>query len=203
MMQRLAFRGLNPRMLGASGRRSRGGPTLSTDIRTIPHLPAGCCIHLLQDPKPMDGTPQITVDCRATGPVQRQAPACRAGRRLAEADTVCLRRSRARPGRGRTPPVHRAWRLRRLQSRVRLRSTHRRGNNQGPKPMGETLADVTLENAGDREYCRRGDRAETDIRRTTVDGIVDTGAVTLVLPQNVGRAPGPRDAGNRLCHVRR
>ena len=51
--------------------------------------------------------------------------------------------------------------------------------------MGEIHADVTLENAGDREYFRRGDRAEADIRRSTVDGIVDTGAVTLVLPQNV------------------
>ena len=51
--------------------------------------------------------------------------------------------------------------------------------------MGEIHADVTLENAGDREYFRRGDRAEADIRRATVDGIVDTGAVTLVLPQNV------------------
>ena len=43
--------------------------------------------------------------------------------------------------------------------------------------MGEFHADVMLENAGDR--------AEADIRRSTVDGIVDTGAVTLVLPQNV------------------
>ena len=28
--------------------------------------------------------------------------------------------------------------------------------------MGEIHADVTLENAGDREYFRRGDRAEAD-----------------------------------------
>ena len=35
-MMRLAFRGLTPRMLGASGRRLRGGPTPLTGI--LPHL---------------------------------------------------------------------------------------------------------------------------------------------------------------------
>ena len=35
-MMRLAFRGLSPRMLGASGRRLRGGPTPFTGI--LPHL---------------------------------------------------------------------------------------------------------------------------------------------------------------------
>ncbi len=63
------------------------------------------------------------------------------------------------------------------------------------KLMGEIHADVILENAGDREYFRRGDRAETDIRRTTVDGIVDTGAVTLVLPQNVVERLGLQPQG--------
>ena len=103
----------------------------------------------------------------------------------AKADTVWLRLSRAASAGGKTRPVHRAWRLRGRQSRARLRSTHRTGKNQRAKPMGEIHADVTLENAVDRGYFRRGDRAEADIRRTTVDGIVDTGAVTLVLPQNV------------------
>ena len=32
---------------------------------------------------------------------------------------------------------------------------------------------------------RRGHGTESEVRRTTVDGIVDTGAVTLMLPQNV------------------
>ena len=103
----------------------------------------------------------------------------------AKADTVWLRLSRAASAGGKTRPVHRAWRLRGRQSRARLRSTHRTGKNQRAKPMGEIHADVTLENAVDRGYFRRGDRAEADIRRATVDGIVDTGAVTLVLPQNV------------------
>ena len=48
--------------------------------------------------------------------------------------------------------------------------------------MGEIRASVTLENSGDREYVYRGDRVEEDVRRTTVEGVVDTGAVSLVIP---------------------
>ena len=51
--------------------------------------------------------------------------------------------------------------------------------------MGEIQTEMKLENAGDREYYRRGGCDESDVRRSTVEGIVDTGAVTLVLPQNV------------------
>ena len=51
--------------------------------------------------------------------------------------------------------------------------------------MGEIRAEVTLENAEDRALVRRGHGTESEVRRTTVDGIVDTGAVTLMLPQNV------------------
>ena len=40
-MMRLAFRGLSPRMLGASGRRLRGGPTPFTGI--LPHLSGVPC----------------------------------------------------------------------------------------------------------------------------------------------------------------
>ena len=64
--------------------------------------------------------------------------------------------------------------------------------------MGEIHAVVILENAGDREYFRRGDRAEADIRRATVDGIVDTGAVTLVLPQNLVERLGLETQGTAL-----
>ena len=63
--------------------------------------------------------------------------------------------------------------------------------------MGEIRAKVTLENAGDREYFRRGDRAEPDIRRTTVEGIVDTGAVSLVIPQEIASELGLRNWGTR------
>ena len=51
--------------------------------------------------------------------------------------------------------------------------------------MGEIHTEMKLENAGDREHYRRGGCDESEVRRSTVEGIVDTGAVTLVLPQNV------------------
>ena len=51
--------------------------------------------------------------------------------------------------------------------------------------MGEIVASMQLENATDRENARDGLRDESTVRRTTVDGVVDTGAVMLVLPENV------------------
>ena len=51
--------------------------------------------------------------------------------------------------------------------------------------MGEISALVELENAADRSVAARGLLEESAIRRTTVEGVVDTGAVMLVLPENV------------------
>lgn len=51
--------------------------------------------------------------------------------------------------------------------------------------MGEISVNVTLENAGDRYVFAQGGAEEADIRRTRIDATVDTGAVMLVLPQNV------------------
>lgn len=50
--------------------------------------------------------------------------------------------------------------------------------------MGEIVVTVGLENYVDRSEARRGIRTEP-VRRAQVDGIVDTGAVMLVLPQNI------------------
>ena len=61
--------------------------------------------------------------------------------------------------------------------------------------MGEIRADVTLENPGDRAVVDRGYGQESDIRRSTIDAIVDTGAVTLVLPQNVVERLGLEQCG--------
>ena len=44
--------------------------------------------------------------------------------------------------------------------------------------MGEISAHITLENSGDRDHFRRGYGQESHIRRSTIDAIVDTGAVT-------------------------
>ena len=51
--------------------------------------------------------------------------------------------------------------------------------------MGEVHAEMTLENRDDRALFEHEYRKESEVRRTTVDGLVDTGAGTLVLPQNV------------------
>ena len=49
--------------------------------------------------------------------------------------------------------------------------------------MGEIVASMELENTGD--IVRQGLRDESTVRRATVDGVVDTGAVMLVLPEDV------------------
>lgn len=63
--------------------------------------------------------------------------------------------------------------------------------------MGEVRASVTLENSGDREYVHRGDRVEAGVRRTTVEGVVDTGAVSLVIPEEIATELGLRHEGTR------
>ena len=51
--------------------------------------------------------------------------------------------------------------------------------------MGEIVASMALENTVDRDNASDGLRDEATVRRTTVDGVVDTGAVMLVLPEDV------------------
>ena len=51
--------------------------------------------------------------------------------------------------------------------------------------MGEIVASMELENTVDRDNASDGLRDESTVRRTTVDGVVDTGAVMLVLPEDV------------------
>ena len=63
--------------------------------------------------------------------------------------------------------------------------------------MGEIRASVTLENSGDREVVYRGHGVEADVRRTTVEGIVDTGAVSLVIPEEIATELGLRHWGTR------
>ena len=56
--------------------------------------------------------------------------------------------------------------------------------------MGDIVASMELENASDSAIVRRGLRDESTIRRTTVEGVVDTGVVMLVLPEDVVRRLG-------------
>ena len=58
--------------------------------------------------------------------------------------------------------------------------------------MGEISVDFELENPVDRENFERGLRDESAVPRTRVQGIVDTGAMMLVLPQNIVERLGLR-----------
>ena len=51
--------------------------------------------------------------------------------------------------------------------------------------MGEVVASIELENAADRGIVSQGLRDESTVRRTTVEGVVDTSAVMLMLSENV------------------
>lgn len=51
--------------------------------------------------------------------------------------------------------------------------------------MGEIGIDVVLENVVDRALFERGYGEESDIRRTSVKGVVDTGAIMSMLPSDV------------------
>ena len=51
--------------------------------------------------------------------------------------------------------------------------------------MGEIVASIELENAADRGIVSQGLRDESTVRRTTVEGVVDTSAVMLMLPEDV------------------
>jgi len=59
--------------------------------------------------------------------------------------------------------------------------------------MGEVK--VELENAGDREVSRRGYLQEGQIRSVTVPLLVDSGAVMLVLPQDLVETLGLSEVG--------
>ena len=51
--------------------------------------------------------------------------------------------------------------------------------------MGEIVVAVELENPVDRAVVERGYGRESDVRRTTVEAIADTGAMISMLPQDV------------------
>jgi clan AA aspartic protease len=49
--------------------------------------------------------------------------------------------------------------------------------------MGEVVEKITLVNAGDATMVKRGIIKEADVRRVTVDAVVDTGAGPLVITE--------------------
>ena len=79
------------------------------------------------------------------------------------------------------------------------RAERRRRSPAGELPMGGGHRPSVQQHPGHSP----GHGTESDVRRTAVDGIVDTGAVTLMLPQNVVRAPRPRATGHGVRRLRR
>jgi clan AA aspartic protease len=56
--------------------------------------------------------------------------------------------------------------------------------------MGKVMTKLILENVVDRGNADSGLLSREQVRRVEVEGLVDTGAVMLVLPQNVADALG-------------
>ena len=56
--------------------------------------------------------------------------------------------------------------------------------------MGMVYTEITLKNTGDVAACNRGYMKEEDIRQATVQAIVDTGAATLVINDELRKQLG-------------
>ena len=65
--------------------------------------------------------------------------------------------------------------------------------------MGEVRVKVTLTNALDRALARRGKIAEKDIRSYEANALIDTGAVSSVVPSNVMQQLGLQSDGQRVA----
>jgi predicted aspartyl protease len=62
----------------------------------------------------------------------------------------------------------------------------------GKHAMGRFAVDIELANYGDLEAAERGHLDPAKVRRTTIQGIVDSGATRLVLPESVVKQLGLR-----------
>jgi len=65
--------------------------------------------------------------------------------------------------------------------------------------MGEVRVKVKLTNALDRALARRGKIETSEIRSYEADALVDTGAVSSVVPQNVMEQLGLQSDGHRVA----
>ncbi|MCL1928148.1 MAG: aspartyl protease family protein [Treponema sp.] len=63
--------------------------------------------------------------------------------------------------------------------------------------MGMVFETITLKNAGDVANAERGYISEQEVRETTVSAVVDTGAFTLVISEEVREILGLRIRGTK------
>ena len=64
--------------------------------------------------------------------------------------------------------------------------------------MGEVRAQVTVRNGGDVGRVRAGELSASEVRQIVREGVVDTGAVQMVIPQAVADAAGLPTAGSHV-----
>ena len=67
--------------------------------------------------------------------------------------------------------------------------------------MGNVFAELTLKNSGDVTNVNRGIIKENEIRSLTVTALVDTGAITLVINEDMQRKLGLALRGEREATV--
>lgn len=63
--------------------------------------------------------------------------------------------------------------------------------------MAEIRASMMLENSDDRAVFNRGYGDRNDIRRTWTEGIINTGGVSLMIPEEIARKLGLQHEGTR------
>jgi clan AA aspartic protease len=63
--------------------------------------------------------------------------------------------------------------------------------------MGKVMAKIKLTNLGDQSNARRGLLQPDQVRTLEMEGLVDTGATTLVIPMEVAEALGLPEVGRR------
>ncbi len=63
--------------------------------------------------------------------------------------------------------------------------------------MGKVMTRIRLTNSMDREKAFAGELDTSEVRSETIEALVDTGATTLAIPEDVARRLGVRFAGTR------
>ncbi|GHV95278.1 hypothetical protein AGMMS50293_15980 [Spirochaetia bacterium] len=69
--------------------------------------------------------------------------------------------------------------------------------------MGKVVTEITLTNAADRAVAGRGLMPESEIRQVTVSAIVDTGASTIIINEELQRQLGLEIEGTRAVRLGR
>jgi clan AA aspartic protease len=62
----------------------------------------------------------------------------------------------------------------------------------GRKIMGHVYADITLENCGDADLAQQGDIPPENVRKMKVNAMVDSGAMTLTINEEIAHQLGLR-----------